>query len=330
MQPHANLKLSLTKSKLKFKEMLEKKNIIDVISPGTPCTKAEIKAIKDFLINHNLSPNIFLEEQTSINHKNDHEFSEISSKYRFQQFQMAWENPHSQVIWCSRGGYGSAEIIEFLSSMPKPKIEKTFIGFSDISSLNIFINQQWKLPTICAPMLVQCAFDMVYSSSISTILDLVSKKITQLDYQLINLKNHEFKEIYGEIVGGCVSVIAGNFATKNQIDWNQKILFLEDEGEDGERLDRYFQQITTIIKETHFKPLAIILGNFMQGNNHGTPKANNIKIAIEKFIKKTVDIPLFQEKTFCLGHSSNMMPIATGVKAFIDSNNILKQTITDL
>jgi len=96
--------------------------------------------------------------------------------------------------------------------------------------------------------LVQCAFDMVYASSISTILDLVSGKKNQFNYELINLKDHNFKEIYGEVVGGCVSVIAGNFSTKNQIDWHQKILFLEDEGEDGERLDRYFQQIATIIK----------------------------------------------------------------------------------
>ena len=135
-------------------------------------------------------------------------------------------------------------------------------------------------------MLVQCAMDMVSPHSIQTILDVISGKKNNFDYELINLKNYNFNEIVGEIVGGCVSVIAGNFATRNQIDWHQKILFLEDEGEDGERLDRYFQQIATIIKENHFKPLAIILGNFMQGNNHGTPKANNIKIAIEKFIKK--------------------------------------------
>ena len=309
--------------------MLTNNNLIEVVSLGTPCSSTEINAIKDFLSKNHLRANIFLEDNTTIKNKNNHEFATINPKYRFQQFQNAWENSHSKIIWCSRGGYGSAEILEFLKSMTKPKIPKIFIGFSDIASISIFLNQQFQIPTICAPMLVQCAMEMVSPYSIQTILDVISGKKNKFDYELINLKNHNFNEISGEIVGGCMSVIAGNFATKNQINWHQKILFLEDEGEDGERLDRYFQQISTIIKESHHKPLAIILGNFMQGNNHGTPKGDNIKIAIDKFIEKTIDIPLFQEKSLCLGHSIDMMPIVIGLKAII-SNNKLHQSIANV
>ncbi len=310
--------------------MLTNNNLIEVVSLGSACTSIEINAIKDFLNKNNLRANIFLEDNTTIKNKSNHEFATINPKYRFQQFQSAWENSYSKIIWCSRGGYGSAEILEFLTSMPKPKIPKMFIGFSDIASISIFLNQQFQIPTLCAPMLVQCAMDMVSPHSIQTILDVISGKKNNFDYELINLKNYNFNEIVGEIVGGCVSVIAGNFATRNQIDWHQKILFLEDEGEDGERLDRYFQQITSIIKESHRKPLAIILGNFIQGNNHGSPKADNIKIAIDKFVEKTVDIPLFQEKSLCLGHSSEMMPIAIGVKAIINNNNKLQQSIANI
>lgn len=310
--------------------MLTNNNLIEVVSLGTPCSSIEIEAIKDFLTKNHLRANIFLEDNTTIKNKNNHEFATINAKYRFLQFQKAWENSHSKVIWCSRGGYGSAEILEFLTSMPKPKIPKIFIGFSDITSISIFLNQQFQIPTICAPMLIQCAMNMVSPNSIQTILDVISGKKNKFNYELINLKNHNFNEINGEIIGGCVSVIAGNFGTKNQINWHQKILFLEDEGEDGERLDRYFQQISTIIKESHRKPLAIILGNFTQGNNHGSPKADNIKIAIDKFVEKTVDIAIFQEKSLCLGHSKDMMPIAIGVKTIISNNNTLEQTIPNI
>ncbi len=305
-------------------------NLVEVVSLGTPCSMIEINAIKDFLTANHLRANIFFEENTTLKNKDNNEFASINPKYRFQQFQSAWENPHSKIIWCSRGGYGSAEIIEFLSSMPKPKISKIFIGFSDISSISIFMNQQWHIPTICAPMLVQCAFDMVSKTSTQAILDVISGKKNRLNYQLVSVKNHNFEEITGELIGGCVSVIAGNFGTKNQINWDQKILFLEDEGECGERLDRYFHQISSIIKESHRKPLAIVLGNFSQNNKHGIVNQENVKIAINKFAEKIIDIPFFVETQSCLGHSPEMMPIVIGGKAIINNKNQLEQTITNI
>lgn len=300
-------------------------NLIDIVMPATPCSRAEVKAMKEFLTLHNFRANIFLEEQTTIAHKNSHEFSTINPKYRFEQLHHALENPNSQIIWCARGGYGSSEIIEYLYSINRPKKNKIFIGFSDITSINIFLNQQWQYPSLTAPVLIQCAYDMVSVESINTVIDLIKGNKTSVSYQLTNLKNHNFSQIKGELVGGCVSVISGNFGCKNQLNWHNKILFLEDEGEDGERLDRYFHQIATIIKETHQRPLAIVLGNFMQGNPHGSPKRENIEIAIARFSEKTVDIPLFQEQSFCLGHSFNMLPLAIGHLSTITNQNILKQ-----
>lgn len=88
----------------------------------------------------------------------------------------------------------------------------------------------------------------VSAQSQQIIFDLIHKKITELNYDLKLLKGVA-SDVEAEIVGGCVSVLAGNYATKNQLNWRNKILFLEDEGEDGERLDRYFTQIAFMINE---------------------------------------------------------------------------------
>ena len=123
------------------------------------------------------------------------------------------------------------------------------------------------------------------------------------------------------VSGGCISVLAGQFGTKNQIDWADKILFLEDEGEDGERLDRYFSQLIQIMRESKKYPQAILLGNFLQANPHGTPKAKNITMAIEKFaanlLEENLAVALFEEKTKCLGHSKDMLPLVLGGMAEI-------------
>ena len=138
----------------------------------------------------------------------------------------------------------------------------------------------------------------------------------------LNILNQSFEnKIHGSLIGGCVSVLAGHFGGNYQIDFADKILFLEDEGENGERLDRYFRQIIEVILKTKKPPKAILLGNFMQSNIHGTPKAANIKIAINKLGERIKEfdlkIPLLQARDENLGHSNKMRPLLLGSDAEI-------------
>jgi muramoyltetrapeptide carboxypeptidase len=304
--------------------MIKKGDSVDIVSIGTPCTFEENQKIKNYLQKIGLNARFFLESETSITKAQDSEFATIPAKKRFEQLKMAI-NSDSEIIWCSRGGYGSAEVLPFLQKMKKPKKQKIFIGFSDISSINIFLMQKWNWQTITAPVLIQLALEKVSHSSDQATSNLIFGKTKELKYNLRLLSGKD-KELNTEIIGGCISVLSGHFSTTNQIDWKDKILFLEDEGEDGERLDRYFYQIATIINESKIKPAAILLGNFLEANPHGSPKAKNIETAIKRFSQNLGDIPLYQEKTSCLGHSRNMMPLILGKKSLI-KNGLLIQKV---
>ncbi len=307
---------------------VKKGDIVDIISPGTACSFEEIKKIKNFVEKISLKPRIFLEKELTIKKSIAHEFPSFKAELRFNQLQNAIENSESKIIWCTRGGYGSADLLPFLQSIPKPKTQKIFIGFSDISSLNIFLIQEWNWQVISAPMLVQLALDKVSKESQKTIVNLLFGKIKELKYELTNL-TFQKKVSSSKIVGGCISVISSHFGTKNQINWQNKILFLEDEGEDGERLERYFNQIITIIIEEEKLPSAILLGNFLEANPHGTPKAKNITRAIEKLIEKIAEnnlkIPVFKENLNCLGHSKNMMPLLLGKETEIKNLTLIQK-----
>lgn len=308
--------------------MLKKNDIVDIVSLGTACSSDEIKKIKNYVKKIGLIPNIFLEKETTLKKSVTHEFPSFSAETRFEQLRKSIENPDSKIIWCSRGGYGSAEILPFMMKMKKPKTQKIFIGFSDISALNIFLIQQWNWKVVSAPMLIQLAFVKVSKKSEKAILDLIFSRANELRYKLSPLTHLTTDDLRPTtITGGCLSVISSHFATKNELNWHKKILFLEDEGEDGERLDRYFHQVTTIIREQKKIPTAIILGNFLEANPHGTPKAKNIKIAIQNFAKKLPEIPMFQEKTNCLGHSKDMLPLLLGAEAKIIANKFLVQKV---
>jgi muramoyltetrapeptide carboxypeptidase len=310
--------------------MLKKNDVVDIISPGTACTLDEIKKIKNFVKKIGLTSNIFLEKETTLKKPASHEFPSFTASQRFEQFKKAAENPKSKIIWCTRGGYGSAEILPFLKSLKKPKQQKIFIGFSDISSLNKFLIEEWNWQVVSAPMLAQIILNKVSEKSTKAISDFIFGKTAELKYGLNSLTTYDSR-LTTQTTGGCLSVLAGHFGTKNQIDWSGKILFLEDEGEDGERLDRYFNQIISIMLEEKKYPAAILLGNFLQANPHGTPKAKNIEMAIKKFTEnlteKKLKIPVFEEKTKCLGHSKNMMPLVLGAEARITADQFLVQKI---
>lgn len=302
-------------------KFLRKNDIVDIVSVGTACTLDEIQKIENFILKIGLLPNIFFGDRTTLKKAVNHEFPSFDIKNRFAQFKAAVENPDSKIIWCSRGGYGSAELLPLLKKMKKPKNKKIVIGFSDISSLNKILIEDWKWEVVTAPMLAQIVNEKVSKASTKAIVDLIFGKKTKLKYNLLT----PYSLSLTPITGGCLSVLVGSFGTKNQIDWKDKILFLEDEGEDGERLDRYFSQLIQIMNEKKSFPKAILLGNFLESNPHGTPKAKNIEIAIKRFSQKT-SIPILVEKSKKLGHSKNMLPLVLGAKAEI-VGGVLEQNL---
>ena len=312
--------------------MHDKNIAISLISPATPCNEEMLAKIDNFLLNNNLlrvSNNI----NNLVSDNCDNEFATTDSKIRFDELYNEILSQKSAIIWCSRGGYGSAEILQYLykteNKMPQNKI---FIGFSDITSISIFLIQKWRWKVIYGPMLYQMANKMLHQDSVSGMInlikDIVNNKNHTLSYKIMPM-NYDAKNVdnlSAEIIGGCISVISSHYQTLNKIDWHNKILFLEDEGESGERLDRYFWQIITIIKEQNMIPRAIILGNLQQENNHGKIAINNIEWAIKNFADKilanSLNIPLFCDEEGVLGHSFNMKPVILGVNSLIHKESM--------
>jgi len=300
---------------------VQENNIVDIIFPATSCSKSEVENIKNYTKNElNLTPRILLEEKLIFNEeKIENEFPKNSPKERFNQLKLALENSDSKIIWCARGGYGSGDLLPFLEELKPIKQNKLFIGFSDIVSISNFLQEKWHWQIICAPVLLQLARKEIAKEAENELKNLLFAEKENLEYELENL--NENQNLEGEIIGGCLSVLAGHFGGKYQINFADKILFLEDEGEDGERLDRYFRQIIELILKTKTQPKAILLGNFLQANPHGTPKAKNIKIALNNFVTRIADtelkIPIFKVKDDNLGHSNKMRPLILGKKSNI-------------
>ncbi len=324
-------------------------DIVDVVFPATSGSKQEILEIKNYLKNLDLKPRILLEKQTTPRTNPNCALSNFSAQARFNQLYQALENSDSKIVWCGRGGYSAGDLLPYLAKAKPIKQNKIFIGFSDITSIETFLQQNWGWQIICAPMLVQLIENgklPVNKKSEKEILDLVFGRKSEFEYDLLQLtparhsgagrnpervgQDRDFRRddenrLKSEIIGGCLSVLSGHFGGDFQIDFADKILFLEDVGEDGEKLDRYFRQIIEVILKTKKKPQAILLGEFSYGIKDKFKK-QNIETAIKNLVARIVEfkleIPVFQAKDH-LGHSDKMRTLILGAKSEINSKNQL-------
>src|SRR5450432_3961439 len=57
---------------------------------------------------------------------------------RLEEFRDALVNPRYRAIFCTRGGYGSAQLLDQLK-IKHSKKAKIFCGFSDLTSVHIFL-----------------------------------------------------------------------------------------------------------------------------------------------------------------------------------------------
>lgn len=296
---------------------LKKGDIVDVIAPASSISKIEMAQITQFLTKKGLKARFFDEKGLLLGKNVKNLFPRFSAKKRAEQLIKALENQDSKAVWCARGGYGSTELLNFLQNNKKTAPTKLFIGFSDITSLAIFLSQKLNWQIIYGPMLTQLSSGKVSKKSEKIIFDFIFGAKRQLKYQILSLNNVAKKstKISGILSGGCLSVIAAAHGTPNQIDFQNKILFLEDIDESGEKIDRYFTQFLQIMQHKNCYPKAILLGNFHQSVDDKQKKAD-IRQAIANLVQKIdengLKIAVFEEKTGCLGHSKNIAPIVIG------------------
>jgi len=288
---------------------------IRLIAPASTCNLEIIEQLKTTThLKIDVPDNLV--EKNIIFHAN-------SDENRFLQLKNALEDKSSNtIIWTLRGGYGSARLIDYLSQCPKPKTEKIFIGSSDITALHLFLSQQWGWRTIHGAGLASLLNPNQDPQNFERIATIVSKskKTLTLDPLIpLNTAASKIKKISGCITGGNLATLQTNIGTPWQIQTAGKILFLEEVGEKGYRIDRALNHLKQagLLKDVH----SIILGQFIASDasdNSDAPLiAETIRIAIERFATDT-QIPVFKNDQF--GHGPTNYPIVYNAKSDIIVN----------
>jgi muramoyltetrapeptide carboxypeptidase len=279
---------------------LKSGDIIDIIAPASRASDQTFTNA----INWIKSNGFIARYHPSLNKGS--EFFAANEKLQWAELKRALTASDSKAIWCLRGGWGSMRFFSKLNKLKRPGQAKIFIGFSDITSLHIFLNQKWDWPTYHGSNLARFgrpaskAFQKDYLELIK------GTNKTQVFSKLKALNASDKTIIKGKIVGGNLCVLTCTLGTANQIDTKGKILFIEDTGERGYKIDRMFEQLLQagVLNQAR----AIILGDFIDGlEPNGKPLA---KIAFKRLLEK-VKIPVLKGMPCGHGKKNRLLPFNT-------------------
>ncbi len=227
--------------------------------------------------------------------------------------EVLYDNSKNTVIWCLRGGYGSARLIDKLKKLPKPKNEKIFIGFSDVTALHLFLSQHWKWKTIHGSELKAILDPNKDPQNFQRIADIISKRAITLKLENLtplNKRAEKLEKITGRLTGGNLTLLQTSIGTDWQINTENKILFLEERGAKGYQIDRALLHLKQARILKHVK--AIIFGDFSSGDEYNT-------LALERFSSE-IHIPVFKTNQF--GHGNINYPLIYNTRTDIISTGI--------
>lgn len=236
---------------------------------------------------------------------------------RFTDLNNAMGSDSSTII-PTRGGYGCARLIPFMDSLKKPENPKVFMGYSDITSLHFYLAAQWNWVTYYGPM-VAVEFgreDFAGSFTEKWFLHFLEENpdeflVPELPY--LKMETLHSGKAEGILLGGCLSIITPTLGTPCEPDFEGKILFLEEVGEDAYKCDRMIMNLANA--GVFNKVKGVILGENIDC------ECESYDISLKEILKELLapyKIPVILNAPF--GHGDEKIIFPSGIKASMDAD----------
>ena len=212
---------------------------VALFAPASAVPEERLQPALDYVRSLNLEPVVY----PSCYFANRDGYLAATDSQRAKDLNDAFADPAIDGIWCIRGGYGGHRILPLLNEELIRTHPKWFGGYSDVTALHTFFNQN-------------CGFETYHCTMPST-------EPNPDAYTLSWLKKALFGGLTGELAapegqlphmlvggtakgilcGGNLSLLAASLGTPWEIDTKGKILFLEDIGEKTYRVDSMLTQL---------------------------------------------------------------------------------------
>lgn len=255
--------------------------------------------------------------------------------FRADDLNLMFNNPEVKGIWCVRGGYGTARILNMLNYKVIKSNPKVLIGYSDITALLHSIFKHTGLVCFHGPGAAS-EFTTYTKRHVQAVL-MSTEKNHFIDYPIENLDNEssEFQPLIiqkgiaeGRLIGGNLTLVTSLIGTKYDIDYDNRLVFLEDIGEKPYRIDRMITQLLLAGKFNRAR--GIILGVFMNCEARKNAQSFTLReTLLDRF--QYFKVPVIYGMSF--GHIDNQCTLPLGINAQLNTENksvtLLENTVRD-
>lgn len=199
---------------------------------------------------------------------------------RTNDFQKFIDDDSIKAIFAARGGYGTIRIIDSINFSPLINNPKWIIGFSDITVLHCHIQANYKIPSVHGQMPITIP-DGTKPSIESLRKALFGQKV---EYDLPVCAQNLQGESTGILIGGNLTLMVMMAGSVSDVDYTDKILFLEDVGEYLYSIDRMMWNLKRSGKLALIKGL--IVGGFTDLKDNDIPFGQTIEEIIVKHVEE--------------------------------------------
>lgn len=293
---------------------LKKRDLIGIISPSSsPDDLFKINKGVSYL--ESLGYNV----KVGKNVGNYHGYLAGTDEERVKDIHEMFADKQIKAIICVRGGYGSPRLLDKIDYKLIANNPKIFVGYSDITALQMAFLEKTGLITFAGPMLAVDFHNSVspYTEEMFWVLVTSNKKFGR-----IKLPGNEktFAIVKGttkgRAVGGNLATLVSLTGTQYMPDMKNKLLLLEETGEAPYRVDRMLNQLK--LTGVFNKISGLILGAFNDCNEPDTEKKTlSLGEVIADYVDK-LKVPVIYN--FAHGHLQDNITIPFGASLRLNAS----------
>jgi muramoyltetrapeptide carboxypeptidase len=154
-------------------------------------------------------------------------FQQREDEVRAENLMGVWLDPRVKAVLCGTGGYGAVRLLQYLDPEVFRRNPKSFVGYSDITALHLWLMKQAGLRVFHGPTiddLVPGADDPTLRSLLSALT--TPRPATKLGREIA--RSVHPGQAVGRLTGGNLSLVQQTIGTPYEIETRDAILFLEE------------------------------------------------------------------------------------------------------
>lgn len=215
-------------------------------------------------------------------------------------------------ILCTRGGYGSARLLEQLDYGVIRRHPKILVGFSDITALSLSLFAGAGLVTFAGPMVTAEFASGILPETEQAFWEMLTVRSEHRWLSRGEERTYVEGIAEGFLLGGNLTVFCSLIGTPFMPDLHSAILFFEDVGEEIYRIDRMFLQLKQAGILEH--AAGIVLGSFTAIPD--SDQHRDLEVVFREYLLP-LNIPVMMD--FPFGHIPLKMTLPLGARVHLDT-----------